>query len=182
MLSADLTPRLVCFCHCFSRLSTLLSGLPEVVCREQAVNRVLEKLRGFAEQQTLRVRPQLFLKVLEGLEPWELCLPELCVAIQVHETPPTTFHQENYWKPAHVVGLFLYVSKWWRETYYAHFQVSSFVLGYFYNRFTSFNAQKNTSVSSYCQVLQLCILPLCLKHCFSSCVFKLNWKYSCESN
>nr|XP_046241510.1 coiled-coil domain-containing protein 60-like isoform X2 [Scatophagus argus] len=36
-------------------LSTLLSSLPEEVCREQAVSRVLEKLRGFAEQQTLRI-------------------------------------------------------------------------------------------------------------------------------
>lgn len=79
-----------------SRLSTLLSSLPEEVCRERAVSRVLEKLSDFAEQQTLRVRPQVLLKVLEGLEPWELCLPELCVAIQVHNTPHhTTTHREN---------------------------------------------------------------------------------------
>ncbi|KAL7391430.1 hypothetical protein ABVT39_009188 [Epinephelus coioides] len=64
-------------------LSTLLSSLPEEVCRERAVSRVLEKLSGFAEQQTLRVQPQVFLRVLGGLEPWELCLPELCVAIQI---------------------------------------------------------------------------------------------------
>ncbi|XP_049907815.1 coiled-coil domain-containing protein 60-like isoform X3 [Epinephelus moara] len=77
-------------------LSTLLSSLPEEVCRERAVSRVLEKLSGFAEQQTLRVQPQVFLRVLGGLEPWELCLPELCVAIQVHRTPPhTTSHKGN---------------------------------------------------------------------------------------
>ena len=167
-----------------TRLSTLLSRLPEVVCREQAVSRVLEKLRGFAERQTLRVQPQLLLKVLEDLEPWELCLPELCVAIQVHETSPTTFHQENCWKPSHIVGSLLHqmIIKWWKETYYAHFQVPNFILGYFSKRFTSFNAQKNTAVFSYCPVLQLCFLPICLKHCLSSWVFKLSWKYSCESN
>ncbi|XP_076006759.1 coiled-coil domain-containing protein 60-like [Genypterus blacodes] len=63
-------------------LSTLLSSLPAEVCQEQAVSRVLEKLSGFAGQQKIRVRPQSFLKVLGGLEPWELCLPELCVAIE----------------------------------------------------------------------------------------------------
>ncbi|XP_042344139.1 coiled-coil domain-containing protein 60-like [Plectropomus leopardus] len=64
-------------------LSALLSRFPVEVCREGAVSRVLQKLSGFAEQQTLRVQPQVFLKVLGGLEPWELCLPELCVAIQI---------------------------------------------------------------------------------------------------
>ncbi|XP_044194002.1 coiled-coil domain-containing protein 60-like [Thunnus albacares] len=61
----------------------LTNRLADKVCRERAVSRVLEKLSGFAEQQTLKVRPQLFLKMLEGMELWELCLPELCVAIQI---------------------------------------------------------------------------------------------------
>ncbi|KAF3851395.1 hypothetical protein F7725_013167, partial [Dissostichus mawsoni] len=52
-------------------------------CAGRAGGRVLEKLRGFAEQQSLRVPPQVLLKVLGGLEPWELCLPELCVAVQI---------------------------------------------------------------------------------------------------
>lgn len=77
------------FCH-------FLTGcplLPEEVCMERAVSRVLETLRGFPEQQMLRVRPQRFPEGAGGrLEPWELCLPELCVAIQVHDTLYTTFH------------------------------------------------------------------------------------------
>ncbi|KAK2901747.1 hypothetical protein Q8A73_011493 [Channa argus] len=64
-------------------LSSLLSSLPEELCEGRAVNKVMQKLSGFAEQQTIRVRPQVFLKVLGGLEPWELCLPELCVAVQL---------------------------------------------------------------------------------------------------
>ncbi|XP_035513989.1 coiled-coil domain-containing protein 60-like isoform X2 [Morone saxatilis] len=77
-------------------LSTLLSSLPEKVYRERAVSRVLEKLSGFAEQQTLRVRPQLFLKVLGGLEPWELCLPEMCVAIQIATKHVVQMSREQY--------------------------------------------------------------------------------------
>ncbi|XP_035852238.1 coiled-coil domain-containing protein 60 isoform X2 [Sander lucioperca] len=77
-------------------LSTLLSNLPEEVCRERAVSRVLEKLSGFAKQQTLRVRPQILLKVLGGLEPWELCLPELCVAIQIATEHVVQMPREEY--------------------------------------------------------------------------------------
>ncbi|KAM7391171.1 hypothetical protein PAMP_021880 [Pampus punctatissimus] len=77
-------------------LTNLLSSLSEEACRERAVSRVLEKLRGFAEQQTLRVRPQLFLKVLGGLEPWELCLPELCVAIQIAVEHVVQMPREEY--------------------------------------------------------------------------------------
>ncbi|KAM7415704.1 hypothetical protein PAMA_017982 [Pampus argenteus] len=79
-------------------LTNLLSRLPEEACRERAVSRVLKKLRGFAEQRTLRVRPQLFLKVLGGggLEPWELCVPELCVAIQIAVEPVVQMPREEY--------------------------------------------------------------------------------------
>ncbi|TDH13088.1 hypothetical protein EPR50_G00054280 [Perca flavescens] len=77
-------------------LSTLLGSLPEEVCRVRAVSRVLEKLSGFAEQQTLRVRPQILLKVLGGLEPWELCLPELCVAIQIATEHVVQMPREEY--------------------------------------------------------------------------------------
>uniref|UniRef100_A0AAQ6IH43 Coiled-coil domain-containing protein 60 n=2 Tax=Anabas testudineus TaxID=64144 RepID=A0AAQ6IH43_ANATE len=77
-------------------LSSLLSSLPEEVCKEQAVSRVLQKLSGFAEQQPIRVRPQLFLKLLEGLEPWELCLPELCVAIQIAMKYVVQLSREEY--------------------------------------------------------------------------------------
>ncbi|KAK5870770.1 hypothetical protein PBY51_003690 [Eleginops maclovinus] len=77
-------------------LSSLLSGLPGEVCRERAVSRVLERLTGFAEQQSLRVRPQVLLKVLGGLEPWELCLPELCVAVQIATEHVVQMPREEY--------------------------------------------------------------------------------------
>ncbi|XP_026177720.1 coiled-coil domain-containing protein 60-like isoform X2 [Mastacembelus armatus] len=77
-------------------LFMLLSSLPEEVCKEQAVSRVMQKLSGFAEQQTIRVRPQLFLKVLGGLEVWELCLPELCVAIQIALEHVVQMSREEY--------------------------------------------------------------------------------------
>ncbi|XP_023272862.1 coiled-coil domain-containing protein 60 [Seriola lalandi dorsalis] len=77
-------------------LSTLLSSLPVEVCKERAVGRVLQKLRGFAEQQTIRVRPHVFLRVLGGLEPWELCLPELCVAIQIAMQHVVQMPREEY--------------------------------------------------------------------------------------
>ncbi|XP_071339824.1 coiled-coil domain-containing protein 60-like isoform X3 [Trachinotus anak] len=77
-------------------LSTLLSSLPVEVCKERAVSRVLQKLSGFAEQQTIRVRPQVFLRVLGGLEPWELCLPELCVAIQIGMEHVVQMPREEY--------------------------------------------------------------------------------------
>ncbi|XP_033947450.1 coiled-coil domain-containing protein 60-like [Pseudochaenichthys georgianus] len=77
-------------------LSSLLSSLPQEVCRERAGGRVLEKLRGFAEQQSLRVPPQVLLKVLGGLEPWELCLPELCVAVQIATEHVVQMPREEY--------------------------------------------------------------------------------------
>ncbi len=52
-------------CHS-SRLSNQLSSLPEEVCREQALSRVLEMMTSSADQQMLRIRPQLFLKMLRG--------------------------------------------------------------------------------------------------------------------
>ena len=45
---------------------------------------VLGRLRSWAQQRLPRVRTQHFLRVLGGLQPWELCLPDLCVAIEVH--------------------------------------------------------------------------------------------------
>ncbi|KAG7236479.1 hypothetical protein INR49_000853 [Caranx melampygus] len=78
-------------------LYSLLSRLPAEVCRERAVSRVLQKLRGFAEQQTtIIVRPHVFLRVLGGLEPWELFLPELCVAIQVALQHVVQMPREKY--------------------------------------------------------------------------------------
>ncbi|CAL8253630.1 unnamed protein product [Boreogadus saida] len=53
------------------------------VCREREVSRVLQKLSGLVGEESARVRPHHLVKVLEGLKPWQLCLPDLCVAIEV---------------------------------------------------------------------------------------------------
>lgn len=50
-----------------------------------------------------------------------------------------------------------------KKTYSAHFKVHNVSLRYDYNSFTCFNTEKNTSVFSFCPVLQLG---------FSSCLFK----------
>ncbi|XP_071753736.2 coiled-coil domain-containing protein 60-like [Centroberyx gerrardi] len=77
-------------------LSTLLRSLPAEVCEERAVSRVLEKLSGFADERTPRVRPHLFLKVLGGLQPWELCLPDLCVAVEIAREHVVQMPREEY--------------------------------------------------------------------------------------
>ena len=61
----------------------LLGNLTEAAKQNRKLAHVLEKLWRFADERRLRVRPQVFLKVLGSLQPWELCLPDLCVAIEV---------------------------------------------------------------------------------------------------
>ncbi|KAM6964857.1 coiled-coil domain-containing protein 60-like [Aplochiton taeniatus] len=77
-------------------LSTLLGSLPAEVSREWRVSRVLEKLSRFADEQAPRVRASLFLKVLGGLQPWELCLPDLSVAIELAREYVVQMPREEY--------------------------------------------------------------------------------------
>ena len=53
------------------------------VCREREVSRMLQKLSGLVGEESAGVRPHHLVKVLEGLKPWQLCLPDLCVVIEV---------------------------------------------------------------------------------------------------
>ncbi|KAJ8286012.1 hypothetical protein GJAV_G00033520 [Gymnothorax javanicus] len=64
-------------------LTRLIAGLPEAALQDRRVGRLLEKLRRFADGRSLRTRPPAFLKVLGGLQPWELCSPDVCVAIEI---------------------------------------------------------------------------------------------------
>ncbi|KAJ8380175.1 hypothetical protein SKAU_G00009530, partial [Synaphobranchus kaupii] len=64
-------------------LSRLIADLPEAVVQDWRVGRLLEKLRRFADGRSLRILPSAFLKVLGTLQPWELCSPDLCVAIEI---------------------------------------------------------------------------------------------------
>ncbi|KAJ8263421.1 hypothetical protein COCON_G00158780 [Conger conger] len=77
-------------------LTRLIAGLPEMALRDGRVGRILEKLRRFADGRNLRVRPPVFLRVLGGLQPWELCSPDLCVAIEMVRENVVQMPEEEY--------------------------------------------------------------------------------------
>ncbi|XP_041755862.1 coiled-coil domain-containing protein 60-like [Coregonus clupeaformis] len=77
-------------------LSSLLSSLPAEVSRDRGVSRVLEKLSRFADERTPKVRPHVFLKMLGDLQPWELCLPDLSVAIEIAREHVVHMSREDY--------------------------------------------------------------------------------------
>ncbi|KAA0716784.1 Coiled-coil domain-containing protein 60 [Triplophysa tibetana] len=64
-------------------LSELLSSLTPIKHSDRRVPCLMDKLSQFTEGLTLRVHPHSFLRVLNSLPPWELCCPDLCVAIEV---------------------------------------------------------------------------------------------------
>ncbi|KAI1901057.1 hypothetical protein AGOR_G00056220 [Albula goreensis] len=64
-------------------LSQLLARLPDAALQDRRVGRLLEKLGRFTDGRSLKTRPPVFLRVLGGLQPWELCSPDLCVAIEI---------------------------------------------------------------------------------------------------
>ncbi|MBN3295884.1 CCD60 protein, partial [Amia calva] len=64
-------------------MSGLLSSIPETILEDRSIRCVLDKLVRFADGQSLRIRPNQFLKVLSGLRLWELCSPDFCVAVEV---------------------------------------------------------------------------------------------------
>ncbi|CAL8334092.1 unnamed protein product [Arctogadus glacialis] len=77
-------------------ISSLLSRLQVEVCREREVSRVLQKLSGLVGEESARVRPHHLVKVLEGLKPWQLCLPDLCVAIEIVRENVVQMPREEY--------------------------------------------------------------------------------------
>ncbi|XP_051750149.1 coiled-coil domain-containing protein 60-like [Ctenopharyngodon idella] len=64
-------------------LSALLSDLAPIKHSDRRVPHLLEKLSRFTECHTLRLHPRNFLKILNSLQLWELCCPDLCVAIEI---------------------------------------------------------------------------------------------------
>ncbi|XP_062399821.1 coiled-coil domain-containing protein 60-like [Sardina pilchardus] len=87
-------------------LLVLLRNLAAAGERNRKLSRVLEKLQRFADERRLRVRPQVFLKVLGALQPWELCLPDLCVAIEVVREHAVRMSGEDYdaWLLTRIAG------------------------------------------------------------------------------
>ncbi|XP_067295507.1 coiled-coil domain-containing protein 60-like [Pseudorasbora parva] len=64
-------------------LSALLCNLAPIKHSDRRLARLLEKLSRFTESHTLRLHPHNFLRILNSLQLWELCCPDLCVAIEI---------------------------------------------------------------------------------------------------
>ncbi|KAM5194635.1 coiled-coil domain-containing protein 60 [Mantella aurantiaca] len=60
----------------------LQSRIPEDMKNNQNIKKILEKLEKLEVKQFVRIRINSFLKVLAGLRNWELCSPDICVAIE----------------------------------------------------------------------------------------------------
>ncbi|XP_062308045.1 coiled-coil domain-containing protein 60-like [Osmerus eperlanus] len=77
-------------------LSSVLEELASRGLQDHGVGLVLGRLRSWAEQRPPRVRTQHFLRVLGGLQPWELCLPDLCVAIEIVREHVVQMPRQDY--------------------------------------------------------------------------------------
>ncbi|XP_053530647.1 coiled-coil domain-containing protein 60 isoform X4 [Ictalurus punctatus] len=77
-------------------LSTLLCSLPAHTHSNRKLACVLEKLNSYTQERTLRVRPHIFFRVLNSLPPWELCCPDLCVAIELVRENAVRMSTEEY--------------------------------------------------------------------------------------
>ncbi|CAH2295998.1 Hypothetical predicted protein [Pelobates cultripes] len=60
----------------------LLSRIPPVLKKNQNIQKILRKLEKLEEKQFIRLRPITFFKVLSGLRIWELCAPDISVAVE----------------------------------------------------------------------------------------------------
>ncbi|XP_006640369.3 coiled-coil domain-containing protein 60 [Lepisosteus oculatus] len=81
--------------HC-TWLSELLSSLPEGVLENRKICRILEKLANFADGPSLRIRPNQFLRVLGSLRTWELCSPDVSVAVEIVRKHIVHMSEEDY--------------------------------------------------------------------------------------
>ncbi|XP_058512918.1 coiled-coil domain-containing protein 60 isoform X1 [Ochotona princeps] len=74
----------------------LLSKLPEDLKNFLPAKKVLLKLQKFGENLDLRIRPHILLKVLQDLRVWELCSPDIAVAIEFVREHVVHMPQEDY--------------------------------------------------------------------------------------
>nr|XP_021531165.1 coiled-coil domain-containing protein 60 isoform X1 [Aotus nancymaae] len=74
----------------------LLSKLPEDLKNFRPAKKILAKLQKFGENLDLRIRPHVLLKVLQGLRIWELCSPDIAVAIEFVREHIIHMPQEDY--------------------------------------------------------------------------------------
>ncbi|XP_069475276.1 coiled-coil domain-containing protein 60 isoform X2 [Ambystoma mexicanum] len=69
------------------KFCSLLARIPESLRRNPKIQRILSRLEKLEGKQYIKIRPNAFLKVLNGMRPFELCSPDICVAIEfVRET------------------------------------------------------------------------------------------------
>ncbi|XP_045881980.1 coiled-coil domain-containing protein 60 [Meles meles] len=74
----------------------LLSKLPEDLKNFRPAKKILAKLQKFGENLDLRIRPHVLLKVLQDLRIWELCSPDIAVAIEFVREHIIHMSQEDY--------------------------------------------------------------------------------------
>uniref|UniRef100_H3B1G8 Coiled-coil domain containing 60 n=1 Tax=Latimeria chalumnae TaxID=7897 RepID=H3B1G8_LATCH len=74
----------------------LLSALPSSVKDNINIQQVLKRLARFGERPNLRIRAHHFLKVLGGLRTWELCSPDISVAIEIVREKIVQMSGEDY--------------------------------------------------------------------------------------
>ncbi|XP_040587464.1 coiled-coil domain-containing protein 60 isoform X1 [Mesocricetus auratus] len=74
----------------------LLSKLPEDLKSFRPAKKILAKLQKFGENLDLRIRPHVLLKVLQDLRIWELCSPDIAVAIEFVREHIIHMPQEDY--------------------------------------------------------------------------------------
>ncbi|XP_047616839.1 coiled-coil domain-containing protein 60 isoform X2 [Phacochoerus africanus] len=74
----------------------LLSKLPEDLKNFRPARKILIKLQKFGENLDLRIRPHVLLKVLQDLRVWELCSPDIAVAIEFVREHIIHMPQEDY--------------------------------------------------------------------------------------
>ncbi|XP_017734566.1 PREDICTED: coiled-coil domain-containing protein 60 isoform X10 [Rhinopithecus bieti] len=78
------------------RYFDLLSKLPEDLKNFRPAKKILVKLQKFGENLDLRIRPHVLLKVLQDLRIWELCSPDIAVAIEFVREHIIHMPQEDY--------------------------------------------------------------------------------------
>ncbi|XP_049475222.1 coiled-coil domain-containing protein 60 isoform X3 [Panthera uncia] len=74
----------------------LLSKLPKDLKNFRPAKKILAKLQKFGENLDLRIRPHVLLKVLQDLRIWELCSPDIAVAIEFVREHIIHMSQEDY--------------------------------------------------------------------------------------
>ncbi|KAM4809227.1 coiled-coil domain-containing protein 60 [Rhinophrynus dorsalis] len=74
----------------------LFSRIPPDMLKNQKIQKIMDKLEKLEERQFVRIRPNAFLKVLSGLRNWELCSPDISVAIEFVREHLVQMPLENY--------------------------------------------------------------------------------------